>query len=105
VRLTLLSFVFICFLFITAKAQDDTIIISKNYKFKIGAKFLVESSGDNSYSNRTTSVGSFGAQVIYKPGKSKSAIESGLYYLNRQQFMNLIIDRPIAIIISLNILK
>jgi len=79
----LYSFLFLFSSFSSAKAQEDTIIISKNYKFKIGAKFIVESSGDNSFSDRTASVGSFGAQVIYKLGRSKSSIESGFYYLNR----------------------
>lgn len=63
-------------------AQNDTFIIANNYKFKIGVKGLFGETS-SSVTPETKPVYNFGLQGIYKIGKSKSSIESGLYYDTR----------------------
>lgn len=64
-------------------AQNDTIIINNNYKWKIGVKGMFEKTG---YPQLTTDLNeyfNFGFQGIYKIGIYKSSIESGIYSSSR----------------------
>lgn len=63
--------------------QNDTLIIANNYKFKIGVKGLFQKSKLPALTPETKPVYNFGIQGIYKIGKSKSYVESGLYYYTR----------------------
>lgn len=81
---TSLIFLF-AFLTMNVFAQD-TLIVAKNYKYKIGIKGLFERSGLYTVIGNDPEalpVYSFGVQVISKFGNSKSSLESGLYYLSR----------------------
>ena len=69
-------------------AQNDTLIIANNYKFKVGVKGLIENSGAFYLTPETKRVYNIGAQVIYKLGNSKSSIESGVYYYTRSFYIS-----------------
>ena len=64
-------------------AQNDTLIVTNNYKFKVGIKVMREETTTNYLKNKNYN---YGCQVIYKIGKSKSSIESGAYYYSRNTF-------------------
>lgn len=68
--------------YITVDAQD-TLIPPRNYTCKLGFKTLFERSTIDGDTRFTVGVASFGLQATFKICKSKSSIESGLYYLNR----------------------
>jgi len=65
-------------------AQNDTLIINNNYKWKVGVKGLFEKSGIPVLAPIETNVYNFGASLVYKLGTSKSSIESGVFSLNRK---------------------
>ena len=79
---TQLIIIFLFWGYLIVDAQD-TLIPSRNYTCKLGLKTLVEKSTIDGDTKFTVGVASFGLQAIFKIGKSKSSIESGLYYLNR----------------------
>ncbi|PCJ24240.1 MAG: hypothetical protein COA97_10120 [Flavobacteriales bacterium] len=63
-------------------AQNDTIIVNNNSKFKIGIKGLLERS--NRGPNFNQLVYNYGIHGIYKLGNSKSFLETGVFSLNRK---------------------
>ncbi len=65
------------------KAQD-TIIVNDNFTFKGGIKLCSEASADvTQHANTYHGVGCGGIQLIAKIKKSKSSIESGIYYTTK----------------------
>ena len=65
-------------------AQNDTLIINNDYKFKIGVKGLVERSGIPSLAPANERVYNYGAVLSYKLGKSRSFIETGVFSFTRR---------------------
>lgn len=63
-------------------AQNDTLIVKNNYKWKIGVKGLIERS-DVYFTPEPTNVKNIGLQGIYRFNNTKSSIESGFYMVNR----------------------
>lgn len=62
-------------------AQNDTLIVNNDYKFKIGVKGIVE---ETSYMVVVHKNYNIGVQLIYKLINSNfSSIETGIYYYNR----------------------
>ena len=64
-------------------AQNDTLIINNDYKWKIGVKGMVENS-KWSMSSEKILVFNAGLQVIFKIKNSISSIESGIYNYERR---------------------
>jgi len=64
-------------------AQNDTLIINNDYKWKIGVKGLVERSGIPSFAPANERVYNYGAILSYKLGKSRNFIETGVYSFTR----------------------
>ncbi|MBI3502446.1 MAG: hypothetical protein HY063_11705 [Bacteroidetes bacterium] len=67
---------------LTVAHSQDTIIVTDNYKFKIGGKFISEKSGDRAISPEMYPAYSGGIQIIDRIKKSNFSLESGLYYYN-----------------------
>jgi hypothetical protein len=67
----------------TVTQSQDTLIVSDNYKFKIGGKFISEKSGDATFSPDYYQTYSGGFHVIKRIKKSKLSVESGLNYHNK----------------------
>ena len=63
--------------------SQDTLIRHNNYKYKLGAKFISEHSGDHSIQTGRFQVYSYGIQAIRKFPNSNSSIESGLYVITK----------------------
>jgi len=82
---------FFIFHFLPTRAQD-TILVYNNFKYKIGAKFIGEMSGDLSLIPESIPVYSGGFQIIRKFGNSRSSFESGVYMISKSlaQFQNTI---------------
>ena len=73
----------IFFLTELANAQD-TLIVCNNYKFKMGVKSIFEQSISLGRANSESHAANGGGiQVINKLGKSKSSIETGIYYTTK----------------------
>ena len=75
-------FLFFIFHFLQNKAQD-TILVSNNFKYKIGAKFIGDMSGNLSLTPEMIPVYSGGFQFIKKLENSKSSFESGVYMISK----------------------
>ncbi len=69
-------------LFIDVQAQD-TIIVSTNYKTRLGLKFLVDKSNDYSLVSDGDRVYNGGVQFLRRIGRSKGSIETGVYWLTK----------------------
>ncbi|HNR19916.1 MAG TPA: hypothetical protein PKN75_10750 [Bacteroidia bacterium] len=77
----ILSFFFsLCVLKLEAQ---DTLIVYNNFKYKFGAKFLVDRSNDYSLTPDGSTVCSGGFQIVRRFGKSKSFLESGIYLMSK----------------------
>ena len=77
----LLSFILILSSF-SVLGQDTTIVFN-NFKYKFGAKFLVDKSNDYSLVSEGSTVTSGGFQIVRKFGKSRSSLESGVYIMSK----------------------
>ena len=77
----LLSFILILSSF-SVLGQDTTIVFN-NFKYKFGAKFLVDKSNDYSLVSEGSTVSSGGVQIVRKFGKSRSSLESGFYIMSK----------------------
>lgn len=77
----LLSFILILSSF-SVLGQDTTIVFN-NFKYKFGAKFLVDKSNDYSLVSEGSTVTSGGVQIVRKFGKSRSSLESGVYIMSK----------------------
>jgi len=65
--------------------SQDTIIHSNNFKFKIGIKYIPEHSSRHILTDTASYlVNNFGVPFIIHLGKSKSYIETGLYYITKK---------------------
>ena len=77
-----LIFSFILFLIFSYAHSQDTLILRKDYKYKIGAKLISETS-DYHISLGRVNVFAAGIQFIRRMGASNSSIETGLYINTR----------------------
>lgn len=66
-----------------ASFGQDTTIVFNNYKYKIGAKILVDHSGDLTLTDDASFVTSGGIQVVRRFGQTRSSLESGLYMMTK----------------------
>lgn len=60
-------------------SAQDTLIISNNFKYKLGVKFIADKSNDYSLISTGSNVISGGIQLVRKIGNTKSSIETGVY--------------------------
>jgi len=81
---TILTLLFLFFALCSFQANaHDTISVNNISKYKIGAKFIGERSGDYSLTPQSYTVFSGGIQVIRQLKNSKSSIESGIYLTSK----------------------
>ena len=66
--------------------SQETIIPLRNFKVKVGAEYISEYSSKN-FLNDSTSyrTNSFGLPVLIRFGKTKSSLETGVFYINKKE--------------------
>lgn len=77
---TILFLLFTFHPFVT-KAQDT--LATNTFKYKLGAKFIAERSGDYSLTPQNFRVYSGGFQLVRKIKNSRSSIETGIYMISK----------------------